>query len=62
LIIDEDRAVSNLLVRSCLQTEEITPLAEILAHDCGRMGDTTLVFAACAMDTMIRRGGPYHTA
>jgi len=53
LIIDEDRAAPNLLVRSCLQTEEITPLSEILAHDRGRMGDTALVFAACAMDTLI---------
>jgi len=53
LIIDEDRAAPNLLVRSCLQTEEITPLAEILAHDRGRMGDTSLLVAACAMDTLI---------
>lgn len=53
LIIDEDRAAPNLLVRSCLQKEEITPLAEILAHERGTMGDTALVFAACAMDTLI---------
>jgi len=38
LIIDEDRAAPNLLVRSCLQTGEITPLSEILARDRGKMG------------------------
>ncbi|OPX62512.1 MULTISPECIES: P-loop domain-containing protein [unclassified Methanoregula] len=53
LIIDEDRAAPNLLVRSCLQKEEITPLAEILARQREMMGDTALVFAACAMDTLI---------
>jgi predicted ABC-class ATPase len=53
LIIDEDRAAPNLLVRSCLQKEEITPLAEILAHQRERMGDTALVYAACAMDELI---------
>lgn len=53
LIIDEDRAAPNLLARSCLQKEEITPLAEILATDRDRMKDTALVFAACAMDTLI---------
>lgn len=53
LIIDEDRAAPNLLVKSCLQKEEITPLAEILAHQRQKMGGTALVFAACAMDTLI---------
>jgi hypothetical protein len=53
LIIDEDRAAPNLLVKSALQTGEVTPLSEILARDRGRMGETTLVFAACAMDTLI---------
>lgn len=53
LIIDEDRAAPNLLVKSCLQKEEITPLSEILAHRRKMMGDTALVFAACAMDTLI---------
>lgn len=55
LIIDEDRAAANLLVRSCLQSGEITPLSEILAHDRGKLGNTALVFAACAMDTLIAR-------
>jgi len=53
LIIDEDRAAPNLLVRSCLQTGEITPLSEILSHDRGKMGETAMVFAACAMDTLV---------
>ncbi|MDD5144235.1 P-loop domain-containing protein, partial [Methanoregula sp.] len=53
LIIDEDHAAPNLLVKSCLQKEEITPLAEILAHEREKMGETALVFAACAMDTLI---------
>jgi hypothetical protein len=55
LIIDEDRAAPNLLVKSCLQKEEITPLSEILGSHRERMGDTALVFAACAMDTLIAR-------
>ena len=53
LIIDEDRAAPNLLVKSCLQKEEITPLSEILARQREKMGGTALVFAACAMDTLI---------
>lgn len=53
LIIDEDRAAPNLLVRSSLQTAEVTPLSEILARDRQRMGETALVFAACAMDTLV---------
>jgi len=53
LIIDEDRAAPNLLVKSCLQKEEITPLAEILSRERELMEDTTLVFAACAMDMLI---------
>ncbi len=52
LIIDEDRAAPNLLVRSCLQAEEVTPLSEILCNDRGKMGGTALLFAACAMDTL----------
>lgn len=53
LVIDEDRAAPNLLVKSCLQTEEVTPLAELLAKDRQKTGDTALIFAACAMDTLI---------
>jgi predicted ABC-class ATPase len=53
LIIDEDRAAPNLLVRSCLQTGDIMPLSEILCYDRGKMGETALVFAACAMDMLV---------
>ena len=53
LIIDEDRSAPNLLVKSCLQRDEVTPLSAILAEDRGRMGNTALLFAACAMDTLI---------
>jgi len=53
LIIDEDRAAANLLARSCLQGNEVTPLAEILASNRGKLQTTALVFAACAMDTLI---------
>jgi len=53
LIIDEDKAAPNLLVRSCLQGEEVTPLAELLASSRRNFNDTTLLFAACAMDTLI---------
>jgi len=53
LIIDEDRAAANLLAKSCLQGDEVTPLAEILAGNRGKLKKTALVFAACAMDTLI---------
>jgi len=53
LIIDEDRAAPNLLVKSCLQHEDVTPLAELLARGSLRTGETTLLFAACCMDALI---------
>jgi predicted ABC-class ATPase len=53
MIIDEDRAVPNLLVRSCIQHGEVTPLAGILSRERTKPGDTTLIFAACALDTLI---------
>lgn len=53
LIIDEDRAAPNLLVGSALQKDDVTPLSAILCHDRGRMKETALVFAACAMDTLV---------
>jgi predicted ABC-class ATPase len=55
LIIDEDRAAPNLLVRSCIQNEDVIPLAELLAHNRAGTGDTAILFAACAMDTLIAR-------
>lgn len=53
LILDEDRAAPNLLVKSCLQSEDVTPLSELLARHRHKIGDTTLLFAACAMDTLV---------
>jgi predicted ABC-class ATPase len=53
LIIDEDKAAPNLLVKSCLQADDVTPLSELLARHREVTGDTTLLFAACAMDTLI---------
>jgi predicted ABC-class ATPase len=53
LVIDEDRAAPNLLVRSCIQSAEITPLSEIIARQRALLGDTALVLAACAMDTLV---------
>ena len=53
LLIDEDRAAPNLLVRSCLQRGDVTPLAELLACEREKMEKTALLFAACAMDTLI---------
>ena len=53
LILDEDRAAPNLLVKSCLQNEDVTPLSEILAGQRHKIGDTTFLFAACAMDTLV---------
>jgi len=55
LIIDEDRSAPNLLMKSCLQSEDVTPLAELLARGRLRNGSTTLLFAACSADTLIAR-------
>ncbi len=52
LLIDEDQAATNLLVRSCLQSEGITPLSTILSEDRGALGETALLFAACSMDIL----------
>jgi uncharacterized protein len=52
LMIDEDRAAANLLVRSVVQREDITPLSEILAEEREKMGDTALLFAAGALDLL----------
>ncbi|HON82251.1 MAG TPA: ABC-ATPase domain-containing protein [Methanoregulaceae archaeon] len=55
LLIDEDHAAPNLLVRSSLQTGEVTPLSEILCRDRGKMGETALVVAACALERWLPR-------
>jgi predicted ABC-class ATPase len=53
LIIDEDKAAPNLLVGSALQKEDVTPLSGILCQEREKMGNTALVFAACAMDVLV---------
>ncbi|MDI9633477.1 MAG: ABC-ATPase domain-containing protein [Methanolinea sp.] len=53
LLVDEDRSAPNLLVRSALQGDGVTPLSEIVSRHRGRLGDTALVIAACAMDTLV---------
>lgn len=53
LIIDEDRSAPNLLVKSCVQQGEVTPLAEILSSERTKMSETSLLFAACALDILI---------
>lgn len=53
LLVDEDRAAPNLLVRSALQHDGVTPLSEIVSRYRGRLGETALLIAACAMDTLV---------
>lgn len=53
LIIDEDRAATNLLVPVCLQSGEVTPLSTLLATSRQAIGDTTILFAASSLDILI---------
>jgi len=53
LILDEDRAATNLLVPGCLQGDEVTPLATLLATRREVFGETTLLFAASSLDILI---------
>ncbi|MBP2146420.1 putative ABC-class ATPase [Methanofollis sp. W23] len=53
IVVDEDRAAANLLVASCLQEEDVTPLARILAGDREVLGDATLVIASSSLDPLI---------
>lgn len=53
LLIDEDRAAANLLVPSCMHAEDVTPLSALLAKRRGFLGNTTLIFAASALDILI---------
>ncbi|MDK2973643.1 MAG: hypothetical protein PWP08_14 [Methanofollis sp.] len=55
LLIDEDRGAANLLVRSTLQEEDVTPLSEILAERPEALGDTACVVATSSLDTLIAR-------
>lgn len=53
LIIDEDRAATNLLVPGCLQSGEVTPLSTLLATRRQAVGETTILFAASSLDILI---------
>lgn len=53
LILDEDRAATNLLVPGCLQGDEVTPLATLLATRREVFGETTILFAASSLDILI---------
>ncbi|NVO66543.1 P-loop domain-containing protein [Methanofollis tationis] len=55
LLIDEDRAAANLLVRSTLQEEDVTPLAEILAKRRDAIGETACIVATSSLDSLIAR-------
>ena len=55
LILDEDRAATNLLVPGCLQSDDVTPLSTLLATRREVLGETTLLFAASSLDILIAR-------
>lgn len=55
LIIDEDRAAANLLVKSTLQNEDVVPLAELLAKRPDALQDTACVVATSSLDALIAR-------
>ncbi|NLA39673.1 MAG: hypothetical protein GX882_09950 [Methanomicrobiales archaeon] len=52
IILDEDRAATNLLVPGCLQGDEVTPLATLLATRREAFGETTILFAASSLDIL----------
>lgn len=53
LLIDEDRAATNLLVPGCLQGDWVTPLSTLLATRREAFGETTILFAASSLDILI---------
>jgi hypothetical protein len=53
LILDEDRAATNLLVPGCLQGDGVTPLSTLLATRREALGETALLFAASSLDILI---------
>jgi len=53
LILDEDRAATNLLVPGCLQGDGVMPLATLLATRREALGETALLFAASSLDLLI---------
>ncbi len=52
LALDEDRSAVNLLVPSCLTATGVVPLSTLLASDRGRLGATTVLFTAGALDLL----------
>jgi len=53
LILDEDRAATNLLVPGCLQDDGVTPLSTLLATRREVFGETAILFAASSLDILI---------
>lgn len=53
VLIDEDRAAANLLVASCLQEADVTPLATLLAKWRSSLGGCAFVFAVSSLDPLI---------
>lgn len=55
ILFDEDTAANNLLIPSSFQTEDVTPLSEVLHHNRDALGDTALIFAAGSSDMLVAR-------
>ena len=55
ILFDEDTAANNLLIPSSFQTEDVTPLSEVLHHNREALGDTALIFAAGSSDMLVAR-------
>lgn len=55
ILFDEDTAANNLLIPSSFQTEDVTPLSEVLHTNREALGDTALIFAAGSSDMLVAR-------
>lgn len=55
ILFDEDTAANNLLIPSSFQTEDVTPLSEVLRTNREALGDTALIFAAGSSDMLVAR-------
>ncbi|MDE4907979.1 hypothetical protein L0665_05070 [Methanogenium marinum] len=55
ILFDEDTSANNLLIPSSFQTEDVTPLSEVLHHQREALGETTLIFAAGSSDMLVAR-------
>ncbi|WAI02024.1 P-loop domain-containing protein [Methanogenium organophilum] len=55
ILFDEDTAANNLLIPSSFQTEDVTPLSEVLHHNREALGETALIFAAGSSDMLVAR-------